>query len=40
MTSDPNTLAENVLAGDRLSLARLLTLIENDESQGLEALSL
>jgi LAO/AO transport system kinase len=40
MTSDPKSLAENVLAGDRLALARLLTLIENDVEEGLEALSL
>jgi len=32
------TLAEQVLAGDRLALARLLTLVENDDAQGLTAL--
>jgi len=32
-------LAEQVLAGDRLALARLLTLIENEDAAGLKALS-
>jgi LAO/AO transport system kinase len=32
-------LVENVLAGDRLALARLLSLIENQEAEGLEALA-
>lgn len=32
-------LAERVLAGDRLALARLLTRIENDDNEGLEALA-
>jgi LAO/AO transport system kinase len=40
MTSDPKSLSESVLAGDRLALARLLTLIENEVSEGLEALNL
>jgi LAO/AO transport system kinase len=40
MTSDPKSLAESVLTGDRLALARLLTLIENEHKEGLEALSL
>ncbi len=40
MTLDLNSLVENVLAGDRYFLAKLLTLIENEDPQGLEALSL
>ena len=40
MTLDLNSLIENVLAGDRYFLAKLLTLIENDDPQGLEALTL
>jgi LAO/AO transport system kinase len=40
MTQDLNSLTQGVLAGDRLFLARLLTLIENDHPQGLEALRL
>ena len=40
MTLDLNSLVENVLAGDRYFLARLLTLIENEDPQGLEALNL
>jgi LAO/AO transport system kinase len=40
MTLDLDSLAESVLAGDRLFLARLLTLIENDDPKGLQALSL
>jgi LAO/AO transport system kinase len=33
------SLADSVLAGDRLALARLLTLLENDRPEGLAALS-
>jgi LAO/AO transport system kinase len=40
MTLELNSLVENVLAGDRYFLAKLLTLIENEDSQGLEALNL
>lgn len=40
MTLDLDSLTESVLAGDRLFLARLLTLIENDDPEGLQALSL
>jgi LAO/AO transport system kinase len=40
MTFDLKSLAKNVLAGDRYFLAKLLTLIENDDPQGLEALRL
>jgi LAO/AO transport system kinase len=40
MTLDLNSLVENILAGDRYFLAKLLTLIENDDPQGLEALTL
>lgn len=40
MSENSNSLAKRVLAGDRLSLARLLTLIENDQSEGLAALNL
>jgi LAO/AO transport system kinase len=40
MRLDLDSLVENVLAGDRYFLARLLTLIENDDPQGLEALTL
>ncbi|OGO20189.1 MAG: hypothetical protein A2Z14_10540 [Chloroflexi bacterium RBG_16_48_8] len=40
MTLDFNSLTEEVLAGDRYFLARLLSLIENDDPKGLEALSL
>jgi LAO/AO transport system kinase len=32
------SLAQSILEGDRLALARLLTLVENDDPQGLEAL--
>ena len=39
MKIDAQRLAEQVLLGDRLSLARLLTLIENDDPSGIEALS-
>lgn len=39
MKANSDSLAERVLAGDRLSLARLLTLIENDHSEGLAALN-
>ncbi len=37
---DPEGLAEQVLSGDRLTLARLLTRIENDDPEGLEALNI
>jgi LAO/AO transport system kinase len=40
MKATSDSLAERVLAGDRLSLARLLTLIENDHSEGTAALNL
>lgn len=40
MNPDPEPLAEEILAGDRLALARLLTLIENDHPQGLATLNL
>jgi LAO/AO transport system kinase len=40
MTADLNSLVKNVLAGDRYFLAKLLTLIESDDPQGLEALNL
>lgn len=40
MKATPDSLAERVLAGDRLSLARLLTLIENDHPEGTSALNL
>jgi len=40
MTFDHNSLAEKVLAGDRYFLAKLLSLLENNDPQGLEALSL
>ncbi len=38
-TEDQMRLVENVLAGDRLALARLLSQIENQEAEGLEALA-
>jgi LAO/AO transport system kinase len=40
MRQDLQSLTQGILAGNRLFLARLLTLIENDDPQGLEALSL
>jgi LAO/AO transport system kinase len=40
MTVDLNSLVNNILAGDRYFLAKLLTLIENDHPQGLDALNL
>jgi LAO/AO transport system kinase len=40
MSIDPEGLADRVLAGDRLTLARLLTLIENEEPEGLDALTI
>jgi LAO/AO transport system kinase len=40
MSIDPGILADRVLAGDRLILAKLLTLIENDEPTGLDALNI
>lgn len=39
MKETPDALAGRVLGGDRLSLARLLTLIENDQPYGLDALN-
>ena len=39
MKANPDSLVEGVLAGDRLLLARLLTLIENDQPQGLAVLN-
>lgn len=39
MKSNPDSLVEGILAGDRLLLARLLTLIENDQPQGLAVLN-
>jgi LAO/AO transport system kinase len=38
MSIEPKRLVESVLRGDRLCLARLLTLIENEEEEGLQAL--
>jgi LAO/AO transport system kinase len=40
MTLDLDSLVENVLAGDRYFLAKLLTLIENEDPLGIEALNL
>jgi LAO/AO transport system kinase len=40
MTPDLNSLVENVLAGDRYFLAKLLTLIESNDPLGLEALNI
>jgi LAO/AO transport system kinase len=40
MKPDPADLAERVLAGDQLALARLLTLIENERSEGHAAQSI
>lgn len=39
MTTDPELLKARVMTGDRLSLARLITLIENNDPQGLDTLS-
>jgi len=40
MTLDLNSFVDNVLAGDRYFLAKLLTLIENNDPQGLNVLNL